>query len=72
MGGKNRLSVIIDDSAKEILLVYQRQARIRTRDEAVERLLHNVPQWQAQEAKITALEDRIKELGGAALDRMTQ
>jgi TolA-binding protein len=72
MGGKNRLSVIIDDSAKEILLVYQRQARIRTRDEAVERLLHNVPQWQAQEAKIKALEDRIKELGGAALDRMTQ
>jgi hypothetical protein len=57
--GKNRISVIVDDHAKENLLTYQRQAGLKTRDHAVEQILHNVPEWQA---KINALEDHIKEL----------
>jgi len=57
--GKNRISVIVDDPAKESLLTYQRQAGIKTRDGAVEEILHKVPEWQA---KIEALEDHIKEL----------
>jgi len=57
--GKNRISVIVDDHAKESLLTYQRHAGIKTRDGAVEQILHKIPEWQA---KIKALEDRIKEL----------
>ncbi|VVB69653.1 Uncharacterised protein [uncultured archaeon] len=57
--GKNRISVIVDDLAKENLVAYQMQARIKTRDGAVEEILHKVPEWQA---KIKALEDHIKEL----------
>lgn len=57
--GKNRISVVVDDSAKESLLTYQKQAGIKTRDGAVEEILYKVPEWQA---KIKALEDHIKEL----------
>jgi len=41
--GKNRVNVIVDDEAKQVLLSYQTKARINTRDEAVELILHSVP-----------------------------
>lgn len=60
--GKNRISVIVDDDAKKNLATYQVQAGLKTRDGTVEDILHKVPEWRAQEAKIKALEDRIREL----------
>jgi len=67
--GKNRLSVIVDDPAKENLLTFQKQHKLRTRDDSVETILHKVPEWEAQEArnkdleaKVKILEARIKEL----------
>lgn len=44
----------MDDSAKKRLLNYQKQAGIKTRDGAVEQILHDVPEWQAE---IKALEE---------------
>jgi hypothetical protein len=41
--GKNRANVIADDEAKQVLLSYQTKAGIKTRDEAVELILHSVP-----------------------------
>ena len=67
--GKNRVSVIVDDPAKKNLLVFQTQSKLKTRDDAVEEILHKVPEWEAQEArnkdleaKVEVLEARIKEL----------
>jgi len=37
--GRNRLSVTISDEAKEVLVGYQMDHRIKTRDDATEALL---------------------------------
>ena len=60
--GKNRLSPIVDDVAKENLVSYQRKNGIKTRDDAVEKILHMLPTWQEQEVRIKKLTDKIAEL----------
>ena len=60
--GKNRINVIVDDEAKQVLLSYQTKARINTRDDAVELILHSVPNWQTLEAKNKTLEGKIQAL----------
>jgi hypothetical protein len=60
--GKNRLSSIVDDQAKENLVVYQRNNGIKTRDDAIEKILPLLLTWQAQEKHIKKQTDRIAEL----------
>lgn len=50
--GKNRISVIVDDVAKKNYVNYQTKEGIKTRDDAIESILHNIPTWQAQEASV--------------------
>lgn len=38
--GKNRVNAIVDDEAKEVLVSYQQKHKLTTRDEALERILH--------------------------------
>ena len=56
--GRNRLSVTISDEAKEVLVGYQMDHRIKTRDDATEALLldyaklaERVKELEAQQAK---------------------
>ena len=56
--GKNRLSVTISDEAKEVVVGYQMDHRIKTRDDATEALLldyaklsEKVKELEAQQAK---------------------
>lgn len=50
--GRNRLSVTISDEAKEVLVGYQMDHRIKTRDDATEALLLDYAK----------LAERVKEL----------
>jgi hypothetical protein len=50
--GRNRLSVTISDEAKEVLVGYQMDHRIKTRDDATEALLLDY----------TKLAEKVKEL----------
>ena len=61
MPGKNRLNVIIDDEAKEVVVDYQTEKKYDTRDDAVENLLKDYPKLKAQ---IKELEDEIQKLRG--------
>ncbi len=56
--GRNRLSVTISDEAKEVLVDYQMDHRIKTRDDATEALLldyaklaERVKELEAQQAE---------------------
>lgn len=60
--GKNRVNVIVDDEAKENLANYQTKAGLKTRDDAVEAILHKVPKWRTLEAKNKTLEGKIQDL----------
>ena len=55
--GRNRLSVTISDEAKEVLVGYQMDHRIKTRDDATEALLLDyaklVERVKELEAKLT-------------------
>ena len=55
--GRNRLSVTISDEAKEVLVGYQMDHRIKTRDDAIEALLFDyaklVERVKELEAKLT-------------------
>ena len=46
---KNRISVIVDDQAKENLVAFQMKNAIKTRDDAIEAILHKLPEWEAKE-----------------------
>ena len=45
---KNRISVIVDDQAKENLVAVQMKNAIKTRDDAIEAILHKLPEWEAK------------------------
>lgn len=45
---KNRISVIVDDQAKENLVAFQMKNAIKTRDDAIEAILHKLPEWEAK------------------------
>jgi hypothetical protein len=60
--GKNKIFPVIDDEAKKNLVVFQAKEGLRTRDDAVEKILHMLPTWQGQEVRIKKLTDRIAEL----------
>lgn len=60
--GKNKIFPVIDDEAKKNLVVFQAKEGLRTRDDAVEKILHMLPTWQEQEVRIKKLTDRIAEL----------
>jgi len=60
--GKNKIFPTVDDEAKKNLVVFQATEGLRTRDDAVEKILHMLPTWQAQEKRIKKLTDRIAEL----------
>ena len=52
----------MDDEAKKNLVVFQATEGLRTRDDAVEKILHMLPTWQAQERRIKEMEERINKL----------
>ena len=60
--GKNKIFPVIDDEAKKNLVVFQAKEGLRTRDDAVEKILHMLPTWQEQEVRIKKLTDKIAEL----------
>ncbi len=60
--GKNKLYPVVDDEAKKNLVVFQANEGLRTRDDAVEKILHMLPTWQEQEERIKKLTERIAEL----------
>ena len=61
--GRNRLSVTISDEAKEVLVGYQMDHRIKTRDDATEALLLDYAKLEAQlaEAKKEIAESKLRD-----------
>lgn|GEM_PF-3045682 len=59
MPGKNRINVIVDDKAKKVLVKFQDDKKLPSRDDALEELLH---EFIDQEKRIRELEARVKEL----------
>lgn len=60
--GKNKLYPVVDDEAKRNLVMFQAKEGFRTRDDAVEKILHMLPIWQEQEGRIKKMTERIAEL----------
>lgn len=56
--GRNRLSVTISDEAKEVLVGYQMDHRIKTRDDATEALLLD---YSKLSEKVNVLEAQLAE-----------
>lgn len=52
--GKNRVIAVVDDAAKKALVTCQSDWGYRTRDEAVERILHEYPVLRARVAELEA------------------
>jgi hypothetical protein len=48
MSGKNRINTIVDDEAKNVLVQHQLSKGFRTRDEALEDILHEFPKLKAK------------------------
>jgi hypothetical protein len=59
--GKNKLYPVVDDEAKRNLVMFQAKEGLRTRDDAVEHILHMLPTWQAQEDLIKKLQADLEE-----------
>jgi hypothetical protein len=59
--GKHRISVVVDDDAKNAIVAYQGKIGVTTRDEAVELAFKSL---KPSELRIKELEARVKELGG--------
>ena len=59
--GKNKLYPVVDDEAKKNLVVFQAKEGFRTRDDAVEKILHMLPIWQEQENLIKKLQADLEE-----------
>ena len=59
--GKNKLYPVVDDEAKKNLVVFQAKEGFRTRDDAVEKILHMLPIWQEQEDLIRKLQADLEE-----------
>jgi len=59
--GKNKLYPVVDDEAKKNLVVFPAKEGFRTRDDAVEKMLHMLPTWQAQEDLIKKLQADLEE-----------
>ena len=59
--GKNKLYPVVDDEAKKNLVVFQANEGLRTRDDAVEKILHMLPTWQEQEDLIKKLQADLEE-----------
>ncbi len=59
--GKNKLYPVVDDEAKKNLVVFQAKEGFRTRDDAVEKILHMLPIWQEQEDLIKKLRADLEE-----------
>lgn len=59
--GKHRISVVVDDDAKNAIVAYQKEVGVTTRDEAVELAFKSL---KPSELRIKELEARVKELGG--------
>lgn len=60
--GKNKIFPTVDDEAKKNLVMYQAEEGLRTRDDAVEKILHMLPTWKKQEKIIEELTAKIAEL----------
>ena len=43
--GKNKLYPVVDDEAKKNLVMFLAKEGLRTRDDAVEHILHMPPTW---------------------------
>jgi DNA-directed RNA polymerase subunit L len=56
--GRNRLSVTISDEAKEVLVGYQMDHRIKTRDDATEALLFD---YEKLSKRVKELEAQLAE-----------
>ncbi len=52
--GKNRVIAVVDDVAKKALVACQNEWGYRTRDETVERILHEYPALRARVAELEA------------------
>jgi len=59
--GKNKLYPVVDDEAKRNLVIFQAKESLRTRDDAVEMILHKLPTWEAQEDLIKKLQADLEE-----------
>ena len=59
--GKNKLYPVVDDEAKRNLVMFQAKEGLRTRDDAVEYILHMLPTWQEQENLIKKLQAELEE-----------
>jgi len=59
--GKNKLYPVVDDEAKRNLVMFQAKEGLRTRDDAVEHILHMLPIWQEQEDLIKKLRVDLEE-----------
>jgi len=71
--GKNKLYPVVDDEAKKNLVVFQAKEGFRTRDDAVEKILHMLPIWQEQEDLIKKLQadlEKAKKLNRELQDQI--
>ena len=59
--GKNKLYPVVDDEAKRNLVMFQAKEGLRTRDDAVEMILHKLPSWEGQEDLIKKLQADLEE-----------
>ena len=59
--GKNKLYPVVDDEAKKNLVIFQANEGLRTRDDAVEKILHMYRTWQEQEDLIKKLRADLQE-----------
>ena len=50
----------VDDEAKRNLVMFQAKESLRTRDGAVEMILHKLPTWEAQEDMIKKQQQTLK------------
>jgi hypothetical protein len=57
---KNKLYPVVDDEAKRNLVMFQAKESLRTRDGAVEMILHKLPTWEAQEVLIRKQQQTLK------------
>ena len=61
MPGKNRVNVVVDDEAKGVLVSFQLEKKLTTRDEAVEELFKEFPRLRA---KVKELEAKLEACKG--------
>jgi hypothetical protein len=61
MTGKNRVAAIVSDDAKANLVEYQNKNGIKTRDDAVEAILLNLPKWIRQSKALAPIKASSEE-----------